>query len=1733
MELHNEDLIDLLAGDADVRPTVQIREDKNGTIIWSGLREVRVASAIEVMNLLTQGSALRQTNSTDMNAQSSRSHAIFSLTLTQRKYTGTGTPPSPPDARKAAHRLSGLPRMTSPTPGARAGTPDRPGSRTGLRPPSAIGNRPTTPVSDMVNGVDSWTTISSKFHFVDLAGSERLKRTAAQGERVKEGISINSGLHALGNVISALGDPARARQTTHIPYRDSKLTRLLQDSLGGNAHTMMVACVSPTELNVSETVSTVKYANRARNIKNSASINEVEVGWNDLDYLQQTITKLRADLSLFKTGDGPAGLGMRSIAENGADHRSLNPKTQALYAETLDLRERCVQLTTELQMAKAKQSGQAANFDYTKMVEPIVEEYERSISALESQLSLTKASVGFAEEEINELSLRLEQEARLAEEQAQVVDHLKLRVARLSEREATTEAYVRDIEAKLAVYDQKDEDHGSAVSELRREISTHRERAATTEQYIKDLEARLAETDNGNAGLRKQIDVLERDIERREESYRDLSSRLTLLDTSGDHKALLAELDEKDRRLNELERSLDELKSKHAGVEQEASRLTEVALGEKEAKEELQSRVRTLERQSVLSNGSGVSHSGETAAKSDAIAALEGRLADLQASQDQTLAQLEEVKVNYRNSLREIDELTSQVSDQKLINGHASEVGSAPPSPIVRPTNLVADDEEIEQLSASALNGSTTLARHNSASSITSLASSTGGGGGSTARSPRARRSIPLASSRLSFLGRGQGVTGGSHSRSASLSVSQDLSLAQQLPPPSSSPTSARSVSPSQTLLSSAKRSSFYGDSQMVSSPGAGERSYDQMKGEVMKLQEALTEREQEINSLELSVTQLRSAANSPVVGFPSPALAGQEGGAFATPAMRLIPNSPVMELKPSGQSQHSSLESPMSPSLDEGAFSPMNDLMQAMAKKDAAAREQVDALEAKHTELQREHDRLVTVSRDQVVNMSSEIGALRASLEARPEASHYDARLTAMEDDLAAKAAQVDQARAQAETDLAAAKVGLVAEHDRVTASLKIEHDLALAKVRSDHEETLKRAIAEGDETLRQKEAAHAALVESLTAAQEGDDATHSAALLQLKSTHDAAVSELVEAHAAATSGLQTQHESAVAEAAAALAALGSAHSAAQAAATAEHDARVKELQDTHSAAQDELRQKHQVGLEAQATALAGEHADKVAALSEQHAGALAEQAQAHQAELEAAAAAHEEVLNKAGQQHAAALAALGDSHRDELAQVAHVHAADTDACRSELTDTHTLALGTVRDEHQAALDRVKEDHATATDLLATAHAGALEKQAGVHQTELEEACKATAEQITQRDEAHAAHQALAAEHDAAKEKLSATKAELAGKVALLRAAGEAASPRGSANGSPAVAGPPDGQFADPPLSPGLSQAREELLKRLEDLTRTEQESQQKIEAMAREFDLSRLELARTKQERDSLAGQVARFAAGAGPGARPAFQEVTDSPFRAGTPDRGAFEMGSPSLRQDARLSGIMGSPNLNGSKPPPPTPPPSMPPPPLPTTALPALPSGMSTPTRMSVQRTPSQSSVTTVNGTRVSVDLTTPATSIRSTDSTPIDPRVAKKFEEHEAALATLRKQLQHTENDLQANLDLVTTLESALNDSERNLRKARQQMNDFARERDALSSTNEGLRQRTQDAEQESETLRQTVVGLEDDRRRSRREEDETKARFERQMSEVDKRKSKCESERGSLESVSEHDRAQT
>merc|ERR1719506_3142861 len=114
----------------------------------------------------------------------------------------------------------------------------------------------------------------SKLSLIDLAGSERQKATGATGDRLKEGAQINLSLSALGNVINALTEPKTAgSKGRHVPYRDSKLTRLLQDSLGGNAFTVMICNVSPAEINAEETMSSLRFAERAKKVENSATVN--------------------------------------------------------------------------------------------------------------------------------------------------------------------------------------------------------------------------------------------------------------------------------------------------------------------------------------------------------------------------------------------------------------------------------------------------------------------------------------------------------------------------------------------------------------------------------------------------------------------------------------------------------------------------------------------------------------------------------------------------------------------------------------------------------------------------------------------------------------------------------------------------------------------------------------------------------------------------------------------------------------------------------------------------------------------------------------------------------------------------------------------------------------------------------------------------------------------------------------------------------------------------------------------------------------------------------------------------------------------------------------------------------------------------------------------------------------------------------------------------------------------
>ncbi|CRL00444.1 CLUMA_CG013706, isoform A [Clunio marinus] len=322
MELYNEEIIDLLDPYSKGK-VFKIHEDTAGSISIAGATIRPLKGPQDALNCLQQGALARTTASTNMNELSSRSHALFTILIRRQRV------------------------MTS----EENGSPE-----------------------------DDLETLTSKFHFVDLAGSERLKRTGATGERAREGISINCGLLALGNVISALGDVTK--KALHVPYRDSKLTRLLQDSLGGNSQTVMLACISPSDRDFMETLNTLKYANRARNIKNRVQINQDQSS-RTISQLRREIAALQLEILEYKQGkrsidaEGNAAISDTSL-ENAmllADNKRLQQRLKAMQETINALTERNTELLAEKAMSGWNINGSDSSM--TEMVSNYIAEIEK------------------------------------------------------------------------------------------------------------------------------------------------------------------------------------------------------------------------------------------------------------------------------------------------------------------------------------------------------------------------------------------------------------------------------------------------------------------------------------------------------------------------------------------------------------------------------------------------------------------------------------------------------------------------------------------------------------------------------------------------------------------------------------------------------------------------------------------------------------------------------------------------------------------------------------------------------------------------------------------------------------------------------------------------------------------------------------------------------------------------------------------------------------------------------------------------------------------------------------------------------------------------------------------------------------------------------------------------------------------------------------------------------------
>ncbi|XP_043779312.1 kinesin-like protein KIF21B isoform X2 [Cervus elaphus] len=553
LELYNEEILDLFdsARDPDARhrkSNIKIHEDASGSIYTTGVTSRLISSQEELIQCLKQGALSRTTASTQMNVQSSRSHAIFTIHLCQTRLCAR-----PDLVNEAVSRL-----------------PDG-------APPAS-----------------EYETLTAKFHFVDLAGSERLKRTGATGERAKEGISINCGLLALGNVISALGD--QSKKVVHVPYRDSKLTRLLQDSLGGNSQTIMIACVSPSDRDFMETLNTLKYANRARNIKNKVVVNQ--------DKTSQQISALRAEIARLQMELMEYKAGKRVIGEDGAEGYSDLFRENALLQKengALRLRVKAMQEAIDAINNRVTQlMSQEANLllakagDGNEAIGALIQNYIREIEELRTKLLESEAMNESLRRSLSRASARspyslgaspvtpassMEDASEVIRRAKQDLERLKKKEVRQRRKSPEKEAFKKRAKLQQENSEETDDNDAEEEDEEREESGCEEEEGREDEDEDSGSEESLVDSDSDPeekevnyqadlADLTCEIEIKQKLIDELENSQR----RLQTLKHQYEEKLILLQNKIRDTQL-ERDRVLQNLSTMECYTEEKANKI--------------------------------------------------------------------------------------------------------------------------------------------------------------------------------------------------------------------------------------------------------------------------------------------------------------------------------------------------------------------------------------------------------------------------------------------------------------------------------------------------------------------------------------------------------------------------------------------------------------------------------------------------------------------------------------------------------------------------------------------------------------------------------------------------------------------------------------------------------------------------------------------------------------------------------------------------------------------------------------------------------------------------------------------------------------------------------------------------------------------------------------------------------------------------------------------------------
>ncbi|CAD6884217.1 unnamed protein product [Tilletia laevis] len=498
MEIYMEKIRDLLAPQND---NLQIHEEKSRGVYVKGLSDFYVGGAPDVYEIMRQGANARAVSSTNMNAESSRSHSIFVVSINQRN-TETGS------------------------------------AKTG------------------------------NLYLVDLAGSEKVGKTGASGQTLEEAKKINKSLSALGMVINALTDG----KSTHIPYRDSKLTRILQESLGGNSRTTLIINASPCSYNMEETLSTLRFGMRAKSIKNKARVN-AEISPAELKALLAKskaavekyttyIAVLEAELKIWRAGGKVPQADWADPSKSGA---ALPPRPES----SMSARPYTPAIDGLKELHSRPETPSAVSLDKDERDEFLRRENELSDQIAEKESALKAAEDGLREAR-EELNFYKDQESNLSTENKTLsseMNEMKLQLERITYEH-------KEANITMDILKEQNQDLTNELEELRKSLSD-------ASRAVKDPSQEGKERKKAERMAKMMADFNAGIISEKEESIRDTLSKLEKLSLDGSTGTLSADdLSTVREQLLESQSLLREQQERYRQTQQEnellAQRHTEV-----------------------------------------------------------------------------------------------------------------------------------------------------------------------------------------------------------------------------------------------------------------------------------------------------------------------------------------------------------------------------------------------------------------------------------------------------------------------------------------------------------------------------------------------------------------------------------------------------------------------------------------------------------------------------------------------------------------------------------------------------------------------------------------------------------------------------------------------------------------------------------------------------------------------------------------------------------------------------------------------------------------------------------------------------------------------------------------------------------------------------------------------------------------------------------------------------